>query len=127
LRFPTLEEAVACNEAVRESSEASSTAEDDDLGRVDRALARARQHGEPIKAAASLIYEVTAAQGFFEGNKRTAVLLTRRFIATNTGIEPDVLIRPDDHEHGDLLIAAARGEGGYEAILELLTARLTAR
>jgi hypothetical protein len=38
-----------------------------------------------------------------------------------------VLIRPDDHELGDLLIAAGRGEGGYEAILELFTDRLTAR
>lgn len=123
MRFPTLDEAIACNEAVRESSEASPSADDDDLERVDRALDKARRRTEPLEAAASVLYEVTAAQGFYEGNKRTAVLLARWFIATNTAFDPDDLIRPDDRRLGDLLVAAARGEPTYEALLELLRER----
>jgi hypothetical protein len=49
--------------------------------------------------------------------------LARWYIATNTAIDPDVLIRPDDGELGELLIAAARGEGAYETILDLFTTR----
>jgi hypothetical protein len=47
------------------------------------------------------------------------VLLARWFLTANTAIDPDVLIRPDDHELGDLLVVSARGDRGYEAILAL--------
>ncbi|HEY6426593.1 MAG TPA: Fic family protein, partial [Acidimicrobiales bacterium] len=119
MRFPTLEEAIACNEAVREPTEVSPSADDDEPERVEQALRRAQEHGDPIEAAASLLHEVTTAQGFYEGNKRTAVLLTRWFIAMNTNTDPDVLIRPADTELGDLLVAAARGAGSFEAIVDL--------
>jgi len=123
LRFPTLEEAIACNEAVRESSEVSTTADDDDLDRVDRALRRAASQRDPIEAVASILYEITAAQGFYEGNKRTAVLLARWLIGINMSIEPDALIPPDDERLGDLLIATARGDDTYRALRELLIER----
>src|SRR6516165_5830176 len=106
VRFLTLDEAIACNEAVREPAEVSPTPGDDDLDRVEQALVRAQIQKDPIDAAASLAYEVTSAQGFYEGNKRTALLLARWFIGENTDRDPDALIPPDDRRLGDLLIAA---------------------
>lgn len=123
MRFPTLHEAIACNEAVRESSEVSPTADDDDLDRVDGALRRAGTRADPIEAAAAIVYEVAAAQGFYEGNKRTAILLARWFISTNTTLDPDTLIQPDDQPLGELLIATARGEDRYGAVYGLLRER----
>ena len=73
--------------------------------------------------AGSILYEITAAQGFYEGNKRTAVLLARWFIVTNMSIDPDALIPPDDERLGDLLIATARGDDTYRAVRELLIKR----
>lgn len=122
---PDLEEIIACNEAVREPDEASPSADDDDLDRVARALERARTETEPVEAAAALAFEIAYAQGFFEGNKRTAVLIARWFIATNTALDPDVVIPRDDHELGDLLIAAARGEQTDDAMRDLLRRRAT--
>lgn len=65
---------------------------------------------DPLDVAAALAFELTSAQGFHEGNKRTAALIARWFIRANTDLEPDRIIKPDDPEFGDLLIAAARGE-----------------
>jgi len=110
VRFPTLDEAIACNEAVREPSEVSPSANDDDLEQVARALERARAETDPVDAAAALAFELATAQGFYEGNKRTAVLLARWFITINTAIDPDRLIPPDDQVLGNLLISAARGD-----------------
>ena len=126
MKFPTLDEIIACNEAVREPDEASPSADDDDLDRVARALERAKTETDPVEAAAALAFEIAYAQGFYEGNKRTAILIARWFIATNTTLDPDVLIPPDDHEFGDLLIAAARGEQTDDAIRGLLLRRATA-
>ena len=125
MRFPTLDEIIACNEAVREPDEASPSADDDDLDRFARALERAAIENGPIEAAAGLAFQITYAQGFYEGNKRTAALIARWFIAVNTAFDPDTLIPPDDHELGDLLIAAARGEQTYDAIRTLLQRRAT--
>jgi len=110
VRFPSLEEVIACDEAVRKPDEVSPSADDDDLDRVARALERARVESDPLDVAAALAFELTSAQGFHEGNKRTAALIARSFIRANTDLEPDRIIKPDDPEFGDLLIAAARGE-----------------
>lgn len=110
MRFPSLEEVIACNEAVREPDEVSPSADDDDLDRVARALERARVESDPLDVTAALAFELTSAQGFHEGNKRTAALIARWFIRANTDLEPDRIIKPDDPEFGDLLIAAARGD-----------------
>ena len=65
---------------------------------------------DPVAAAAALLYEiVAAAQGFFEGNKRTAVIIARWFIRQNMDIDPDALIQPDDRELGALLVRTAGG------------------
>ena len=123
MRFPTLDEVIACNEAVRDPGEASLSADDDDLDLMSRALERARIETDPIDVAAALLYEIAAAQGFFEGNKRTAVLIARWFIRVNTTIDPDQLIGPDDHRLGALMIATARGEPTEGAIRALLRER----
>jgi prophage maintenance system killer protein len=120
VRFLTLEQVIACNEAVRGPDESSPTAEDDDLDRVDRALMQAQAKTDPIDAAAALAYEVTAAQGFYEANKRTGSLLARWFLGVNTSLDVDRVIPSDDRELADLLIAAARGEQVEEAIGTLL-------
>jgi len=123
VRFPTLDEVIACNEAVREPDETSSSADDDDLDLVERALEHARNVVDPIEAAATLAFEITRAQGFYEGNKRTAVLITRWFVGVNTTIDPDRLIPPDDRELADILIRAARGDRVSDEILALLRSR----
>jgi len=119
VKFPSLEEVIACNEAVREPDEVSPTAEDDDLDRVARALDRGDVGADPIDVAAALAFELTSAQGFHEGNKRTAALIARWFIRANTGIDPDRIIKPHDPEFADLLIAAARGEDVRTEIRDL--------
>jgi Fic/DOC family protein len=123
VRFPSLEEVIACNEAVREPDEVSPSADDDDLDRVASALDRARVEPDPLGAAAALAFELTSAQGFHEGNKRTAALIARWFIRANTDIDADRVIPPDDHEFGDLLIAAARGDQVGAEIRTLLRRR----
>jgi len=123
VRLPTLAEVIACNEAVREPGEASSTADDDDLDRVGAALDRAREPSELVDVAAALAFELAAAQGFYEGNKRTAIVIARWFIRENTGLDPGALIPAEDRDLGDLLIAAARGENSRDAIRRLLRNR----
>jgi prophage maintenance system killer protein len=123
VRFPSLDEAIACNEAVRGPDESSMSADDDDLERVDRALQRVRAETDPVDAAAALAYEITAAQGFYEGNKRTATVLARWFLSVNTDLDVDELIPPDDREFADLLIAAARGDEIRDEIRGLLRDR----
>jgi hypothetical protein len=82
VRFPSLDEAIACNEAVREPDEVSLSADDDDLDLVGRALERAAEETDPVDAAAALLYEIAAAPGFFEA---TSELRTRADTAPNAG------------------------------------------
>jgi hypothetical protein len=124
VRFPTLDEVIACNEAAREPNETSPSADDDALDLVERALERARNVTDPIDAAATLAFEITRAQGFYEGNKRTAVLITRWFVSVNTSIDPDRLIPPHDRGLADLLIRAARQDRVGDEILALLRSRV---
>ena len=91
--------------------------------RVARALDRARVTADPIDAAAALAFEITRAQGFYEGNKRTAVLIARWAIRTNASVDPDQVVPPDDRVFADLLIAAARGEEVGDEMRRLFRAR----
>jgi prophage maintenance system killer protein len=90
---------------------------------VQRALERAQAEADPIDAAAALLYEIVAAQGFFEGNKRTAVIIARWFIRQNMDLDPDELIHPDDRELGALLVRTAGGDRNEAAIQALLRDR----
>ena len=94
MRFPTLDEVIAANEAVRGPDETSPTPEDDDLDRVAGALDRARAENDPIQAAAALAFEIAFAQGFYEGNKRTALLIARCSFAPTPSTIPTRSFRP---------------------------------
>jgi prophage maintenance system killer protein len=106
LRRPTLELAVLFNRAVRHEDEWFE--EPDDLDRVQRALAAIDGIDDPIEAAAVLAYRVVRAQGFGEGNKRTALLLARWLLDRN-GIDGSEVIPQADQEFADLLVRAAAG------------------
>jgi death-on-curing family protein len=106
LKKPDLQLAVAINKRVREADEWFD--EPDELDRVENALKSIESINTPLEAAAVLAYRVTRAQGFTEGNKRTALLLAR-WVLDNNGIDGRQLLDPGDRELADLLIEAARG------------------
>ena len=82
--------------------------EDDDLDRVENAVSSIKEIDDPIKAAGVLAFRLTAAQGFTEGNKRTALLLAR-WILDNNGLDGRRILDPEDRELADLLVHAASG------------------
>lgn len=94
------------NRAVRHDDEWFE--EPDDLDRVQRALGAIASVEDPIEAAAVLAYRVVRAQGFGEGNKRTALLLARWLLDRN-GLDGLAVIPQDDQQFADLLVRAAAG------------------
>src|SRR5260370_15215000 len=80
----------------------------DDLDRVQGALSAIDSLEDPVEAAAVLAYRVARAQGFAEGNKRTALLLAR-WVLDRNGVDGAVLIPPEDRQIGDLFVKAASG------------------
>lgn len=117
---PTVDLAVAINEAVRESDEWFD--EDDDLDRLARAIDSIAGELDPVDAAARLAFRVTYAQAFTEGNKRTALLLAR-WLLDHNGVDGEVLLPPDDEIIAELLVKAAAGLDVEAAIVERLTSR----
>ena len=83
--------------------------EPDDLDRVETALGSIRDIDDPVKAAGVLAFRLTAAQGFTEGNKRTALLLAR-WTLDNNGLDGRGILDPEDRELADLLVHAASGQ-----------------
>jgi hypothetical protein len=67
---PTLDHAVAFNRSERRADEWFD--EPDELDRVQRALDSIAGLDDVVDAAAVLVYRFARAQGFGEGNKRTA-------------------------------------------------------
>jgi prophage maintenance system killer protein len=61
-----------------------------------------------MSAAGALAYRVARAQGFAEGNKRTALLLARWLLDRN-GLDGAALLPHDDRALADLLVKAAAG------------------
>jgi prophage maintenance system killer protein len=121
LRRPTLAITVAFNRAVREDDEWFD--EPDDLDRVQRALGAIDDVDDPIDAAGVVAFRVARAQGFAEGNKRTALLLATWLLDRN-GFDGEQFIPPDDRVLGDLLVRAASGLDVEHAIIEELRTRL---
>ena len=80
--MPSVDLAVAINEAVRERDEWFE--ESDDLERLARAIQSVGDEGDPVVAAGKLAFRVAHAQAFGEGNKRTALLLARWLLETTT-------------------------------------------
>jgi prophage maintenance system killer protein len=120
LRRPSLDLAIAFNRAVRQDDEWFD--EPDELDRVERALAAIDGIEDPVHAAGVLAYRITRAQGFSEGNKRTALLLAR-WVLDRNGIDGTSLIPPDDRDLADLLVQAASGADVEAALVELLRGR----
>jgi prophage maintenance system killer protein len=120
LKRPSLDLAIAFNLSIRESDEWFD--EPDDLDRVSAALQAADGIEDPIEVAATLAYRVARAQGFSEGNKRTAMLLAKWTLDRN-GIEGEKIIPPRDRELADFLVNAAAGRDVGIQILELFRSR----
>lgn len=96
--------------------------EPDDLERVRRALAGIGGLDDPVDAAAILAYRVTRAQGFAEGNKRTALLLARWLLDRN-GEDGSRFLPFADRDFADLLVRAAAGADVEHECVALLRSR----
>ncbi|MHB1599675.1 MAG: Fic family protein [Acidimicrobiales bacterium] len=120
MRIPALELAVMVNHAIREDDEWFS--EPDDLERVARALAAVADIEEPVRAAGVLAFRVARAQGFAEGNKRTAFLLAR-WILDQNGADGARLLPASDRKFADLLVKAASGTDVEAKMVDLLLER----
>lgn len=117
--LPSLALAVAVNRRVRTADELG---EPDDLDRVANALARVAGINDPVEAAARLMFNITYTQGFWEGNKRTALLLARWILDRNYEAG-DRILPPADRDVADLLVSAASGIDVEEDIVKLLRSR----
>lgn len=106
MNLPSLSIAVAINEAIRAPDEWFEEA--DELDRVERALDAVEGVSDTIEAAALLAHAVAKAQGFAEGNKRTAILLAR-WVLDRNGLDGSIIIPPTDRRVAELLVQAASG------------------
>jgi len=77
---------------------------------------------DPVQAAAVLACRVARAQGFTEGNKRTALLLGRWLLDRN-GVEGALVLPPDDREFADILVKSASGLDVDNDAIALLMSR----
>ncbi len=68
-----------------------------------------------------LAFRVARAQGFAEGNKRTALLLAR-WLLDHNGLDGHALLPGDDRALADLLIKAAAGTDVESEIIALIAA-----
>jgi prophage maintenance system killer protein len=117
---PTLDHAVAFNRSERREDEWFD--EPDDLERVQRALDSIADLEDVVEAAAVLAYRVARAQGFGEGNKRTALLLARWLLDRN-GENGLRYIPAEDRVIADLLVAAAGGRNVERELIDVLVSR----
>jgi prophage maintenance system killer protein len=117
---PTLDHALAFNRSERRDDEWFD--EPDDLERVQRALDSIADVDDVIVAAAVLAYRIARAQGFGEGNKRTALLLARWLLDRN-GKDGLRFLPVNDRTVADLLVAAAGGRNVERELVNLLGAR----
>jgi prophage maintenance system killer protein len=120
LKRPGLRLAIEINQRVRSNDEWFD--EPDDLDRVESALRSIDDLDDPLAAAGAIAFRVTKAQGFAEGNKRTALLLAR-WILDNNGLDGRQIIEPDDRELADLLVHAASGRNVEAVILRFFAER----
>ena len=120
MRRPSVELAVAINEAVRESDEWFTDA--DELDRLRRAIDSIRDESDAIRAAAHLTFRVARTQAFGEGNKRTALLLAR-WLLDHNGEDGERVLPTDDQVLADLLVKAASDVDVESAIVDLLNSR----
>lgn len=117
---PDLRLAVEINKHVRGDDEWFDEA--DDLDRVETALKSLAEIGDPVVAAGAGAFRVTRAQGFAEGNKRTALLLAR-WILDNNGLDGLQIIDPADRDLAELLVQAALGRDVEQAVIQYFVDR----
>ena len=117
---PSLSLAVTFNAALRESDEWFD--EPDDLDRVQRAIDSMVGETSVLDAVALLMARLTRAQGFNEGNKRTALALGAWMLVQN-GRSPEQFLKSDDDELLVLLLQAARGADISDLLVALLRSR----
>lgn len=120
MRHPSLGLAVAINRAVRRHDEWFD--EPDELDRVQGALDAISWIEDPLVAAATLACRVARAQGFTEGNKRTALLLAR-WVLDRNGEDGAALLPADDWQFAELLVRSASGLDVESDAVALLLAR----
>jgi prophage maintenance system killer protein len=120
LNKPPLRLAIEFNKRVRGDDEWFDDPDDSD--RVERALASIDDLENPLVAAGALAYRVTRAQGFAEGNKRTALLLAR-WLLDHNGVDGGQILPQDDRVIADLLVRTASGADAEEEIISILEAR----
>lgn len=125
--FPTIDHAVGANKAGlalhgQEGQHAFRGA--DGRAAVEGALGRAQNYwhyeGDMHKAAAALAHGVGQAQGFVDGNKRTAYWLTHMFLQKNN---LQHLAPNDDHELADHLIGYGEGTHTMDHTVNMLHTR----
>jgi len=120
LNLPTVDLAIAINEAVREGDEWFD--ERDDVERLTKALKSVQEISDPIAAAARLASRVAATQAFTEGNKRTALLLAR-WVLDHNGVDGAKVLPSDDEQLPDLLVKAASGLDVEQEIIDVFENR----
>lgn len=120
MKRPDLRLAIAINQQVRADDEWFD--EPDDLDRVDSALQAIASLSDPVEAAAVLAYRIARAQGFTEGNKRTALLLAR-WVLDNNDMDGRRIVDPEDRDLADLLVRAASSHDVEREILRLFADR----
>lgn len=106
MKKPSLRLAIEINKRVRQDDDWFD--EPDDVDRVSRPLASIDHQENPVVAAAMVAYRVTKAQGFAEGNERTALLLSR-WVMDHNGVDGSQILPSDDLVLADLLVKAAAG------------------
>jgi prophage maintenance system killer protein len=120
LRRPDLALAIAINHSTRAPDEWFD--EPDDLDRVAAALRSIDVVEDVVEAADVLMFRVARAQGFGEGNKRTAFLLARWLLDRNDR-DGSAVMPADDRQLADLLVRAASGQDVEADIVAALKRR----
>jgi prophage maintenance system killer protein len=117
---PDLKTAVAFNAAVRADDEWF--AEPDELDRVQRALESISTEQDVVTAVGLLVARIVRAQGFSEGNKRTALALGVWMLHENK-LDAQRYFPPSDRVALELLLRSARGEDVSAGLVSLLKSR----
>ena len=120
LRRPSVDFATAISRSVRSNDEWFD--EPDDIDGLAQALSAVDNIDDRIVAAGVLAFRVTRAQAFGEGNKRTALILSRWILDRNE-VNGSSIIRPDDYVLADLLVKPASGLDVETEIVNLLLQR----
>jgi prophage maintenance system killer protein len=111
---------VAFNYSIRDADEWFD--EPDELDRVERLLVELADETDPVVAAALRVSRLAQSQPFREGNKRTAVLVSRWILDCN-GLDGAKYVAENDIDLARLLLRAARGTDVRQEVADLFNSR----